>query len=56
MQIDPYLSELSEYSLPDTLFAYVGMVGSTAAMFSLIYFMLWGIWTVVKFFKNIIKA
>ncbi len=56
IELDPELIQLSQYSLPETLFAYVGMVGSSTAIFSLLLFMVWGITYTVGFFKKIISA
>ncbi len=56
VMLDQELIDLSGYSLADTVLAYVGMVGSTTTIFSLLIFIVWGIFHVVRFFRNIIKA
>lgn len=54
--MDPLLTELSHYSLMETLLAYIGTVGSTTAVFSFLMFLVWSVFKVVRFFGKIIKA
>lgn len=55
LQHDEDVALLLSQSLPDLILEMVGFCGTATGMFALIFFTVWGIFQVVRCFKNIIS-
>lgn len=49
------IAALLEQPLPDLIIETIGLTGITTLLYALIFFTVWGIFQVVRLFKNIIK-
>lgn len=54
--IDQELIELSAYSLHDVIAGSFQLSGTFAAVFSVVLFVVWGSWHVVRFVRQILKT
>lgn len=54
--LDEDVLYLTTQTLPDLILEVFGIIGVSAALISFLIFTVWGIFQVVRFMKNIVKA
>jgi len=54
--LDEDVLYLTTQTLPDLILEVFGIIGVSAALMSFLIFTVWGIFQVVRFMKNIVKA